>query len=75
VAELTRGGASKLIVDIRRASGGSIDGGIALARLFVGNGTITSKETKGDQRQAITASAGDGSITLPTTLLIDTGTS
>jgi carboxyl-terminal processing protease len=75
VAELTRSGASKLIVDVRRASGGSIDGGIALARLFVGNGTITSKETKGNQRQAITASAGDGSITLPTTLLIDTGTS
>src|SRR6185369_9052684 len=38
VAELTRGGATSLIVDVRRTSGGSLDGGIAVARLFVSSG-------------------------------------
>ena len=75
VAELTRGGATTLIVDVRRASGGSLDGGLALARLFVGKGTLASRETRGAEPVAIAASAGDGSITLPTTVLIDNGTS
>lgn len=75
VAELTKGGATSLLVDIRRASGGSIDNGIALARLFVKQGTITAKEAKGGQKETVTAAAGDGSITTPTTILIDTGTS
>jgi carboxyl-terminal processing protease len=75
VAELSRAGATQLVVDVRRTSGGTIDGGIALAKLFVAHGTITSKETKDNQRQAITATTGDGSITLPTTLLTSIGTS
>lgn len=75
VADLVKGGASKLIVDVRRTSGGSLDGGIALARLFVPSGTLASKESKGSDKQAISAASGDGSITLPTTLLVDTGTS
>jgi carboxyl-terminal processing protease len=75
IAELVKGGASKLIVDVRRASGGSLDGGIALARLFVANGTLTVRETRGADKLPIAAGAGDGAVTLPTTLLIDTGTS
>ncbi len=75
IADLVKGGASKLIVDIRRASGGSLDGGIALARLFVGTGTLTVRETRGADKVTMTAASGDGSVTLPTTLLIDTGTS
>lgn len=74
-AELTKSGATSLLVDIRRVSGGSLDGGVALARLFVKQGTLTSRETKGGLKEAITAAAGDGSITAPTTILIDTGTS
>src|SRR5262249_61589175 len=75
IAELVKGGASKLIVDVRRASGGSLDGGISLAKLFVPSGTLTVKETRGADKETITAGAGDGTVTLPTTLLIDTGTS
>jgi carboxyl-terminal processing protease len=75
IADLMKGGATKLIVDVRRASGGSLDGGIALAKLFVPTGTLTIKEARGADKETIAAGNGDGSVNLPTTLLIDTGTS
>jgi carboxyl-terminal processing protease len=75
VADLTKAGASALIVDVRRTSGGAPDGGLALARLFVGSGTLAMKDTKGIGRETIAARVGDGSIALPTDVLIDTGTS
>ena len=75
VAELTREGASTLIVDLRGNSGGAIDGGLALARLFVKEGTLALRETKDGGRETITAEAGDGSVSLPTILLVNAGTS
>jgi len=75
VADLTKNGASKLIVDVRRTSGGSLDAGIALARLFVAKGTLAMRESRGAERQTIATGPADGSVTLPTQLLIDTGTS
>jgi carboxyl-terminal processing protease len=75
IADLVKGGASKLIVDVRHASGGSLDGGIALAKLFIPAGTLTIKETRGADKETIAAASGDGSVNLPTTVLIDTGTS
>jgi len=75
VAELTKGGAGKLVIDIRRTTSGSFDEGLALARLFVGKGTLAVRETKGGPRETITAGSNDGSIAAPAVLLIDTGTS
>lgn len=75
VAELTKGGAGKLVIDIRRTTSGSFDEGLALARLFVGKGTLAVRETKGGPRETITAGSNDGSIAAPAILLIDTGTS
>jgi carboxyl-terminal processing protease len=75
IADLTKSGATSLIVDVRRASGGSLDGGLALARLFVGTGTLAQRETKGLERESIAARSGDGAVALPMLLLIDTGTS
>ena len=75
VAELTKGGASKLVVDVRRTSNGTLDEGLAIARLFVGNGTLAIREAKSGTRDSIAAAPGDGSITLPTVVLVDTGTS
>jgi carboxyl-terminal processing protease len=75
VADLTKNGASRLIVDVRRTSGGPLDTGIALARLFVAKGTLALRESRGTERQTIATGPGDGSITLPTQLLVDTGTS
>ncbi len=75
IGELVKGGASRLIVDVRRASGGSLDAGLSLARLFIGSGTLTVRETRGQDKVTVAAGPGDGTVTLPTTLLIDTGTS
>lgn len=75
IAELTKGGARHLIVDVRRTSGGSLDAGLALARLFVVNGTLAVRETKGQAKDTIAARQGDGTVALPTTVLIDNGTS
>jgi len=75
VAELTKGGAGKIVIDIRRTTSGTYDEGLTLARLFVGKGTLAMRETKGGPRETIAAGSGDGSIATPTALLIDTGTS
>lgn len=75
VAELVKGGATRLLVDIRRASGGSNEAGIAVARLFVGTGTLAKREARGSDPTNIDAAAGDGSVTLPLTILADNGTS
>jgi carboxyl-terminal processing protease len=75
VADLAKGGASTLIVDVRRTSGGSLDGGLALARLFVRGAALAIRETRSTGRETVSAGPNDGSIALPLTLLIDTGTS
>jgi carboxyl-terminal processing protease len=75
VSDLTKGGATKLIVDVRRTSGGALDDGLSIARLFVAKGTLTTREGKGGDRQTISAASGDGAVTMPASLLIDTGTS
>jgi carboxyl-terminal processing protease len=75
VADLQKNGAAKLIVDVRRVSNGAIDDGIAIARLFVAKGTLAMRESKGAARETIAAASGDGAVTLPAVVLIDTGTS
>jgi len=74
IANLQKAGATKLIVDVRRTSGTPLESGLAIARLFVASGTLAQRETKGAEKETISASAGDGAITAPTSLLIDTGT-
>jgi carboxyl-terminal processing protease len=76
IADLSKAGASQFIVDVRRTAGGTMDSGIELARLFIAKGaTIAMRESKGAERETIAAVEGDGAITQPTILLIDTGTS
>ncbi len=75
LAELTKSGASQLIIDVRRTSGGPLETGIELARLFVPNGTLAMRESKGAEREMIAAAEGDGRISMPTSVLVDTGTS
>jgi carboxyl-terminal processing protease len=75
IADLQKNGASQLVVDVRRASGGSLDTGIGVARLFVSKGTLAIRESRTGERETIAAAAGDGTVTLPATVLIDAGTS
>ena len=75
IADLTKHGATSLIVDVRRTSGGSLDAGIAMARLFVPSGTLAVRDTKGAPQETIAARPGDGTVTLPVTILVDSGTS
>jgi carboxyl-terminal processing protease len=74
-ADAAKNGATKLIVDVRRVSNGSPEDGLAVARLFVAKGTLAMRETKNGPRETIASGPGDGSITLPAVVLIDTGTS
>jgi carboxyl-terminal processing protease len=73
-ADLAKAGAAKFVIDVRRVSNGTPDDGIAIARLFVGKGTLAIRESKNGPKETIAAAAGDGSISQPTTVLIDTGT-
>lgn len=76
VADVTKAGAAKLIVDVRRTSTGTYDQGIALARLFVAKGTLAMRDSKGaPTRETIVSNPGDGAITAPVILLVDAGTS
>jgi carboxyl-terminal processing protease len=43
VADLSRGGAKSLIIDVRHTAEGPLDNGVAAARLFVKSGTLSMK--------------------------------
>jgi carboxyl-terminal processing protease len=75
IQDLTKAGAQKLMIDLRRTSGGLPEHGVDLARLFVSGGTLAMRETRDGPKETITASSGDGAITAPVVILIDAGTS
>jgi carboxyl-terminal processing protease len=72
--ELSRGGATELIIDLRGTAQGNVDAAIAAARLFVAQGTLVLLEGRDEARQTVAATKGDGAITLPVTLLVNGGT-
>ena len=71
---LAKSGASKYLIDLRSTARGDVDDGIAAARLFVRNGTLGVRLTRGDQKEVITAQSTDGAIVAPVVLLVDQGT-
>jgi carboxyl-terminal processing protease len=73
--DLVKSGASTIVVDVRRTSGGSPENGLALARVFVGQGTLAMREARGSARETIAARTADGAISQPVIILIDNGTS
>jgi carboxyl-terminal processing protease len=75
IASLSKMGASKFVLDLRRTSTGSLDTGIALARLFVQSGTLAMREGRNAPREVIAAGSDEGAITQPTIMLVDNGTS
>jgi carboxyl-terminal processing protease len=75
IADLSKSGATSLIIDLRRTAEGPVENGIAAARLFVKSGTL-AQESGRDVKAAtkIAAKAGDGAIDSPVSLLVTTGT-
>src|SRR5688572_26655299 len=71
---LAKTGAARYIIDLRGTSRGDLDDGVAAARLFVKDGPIAVRLTKGDMREPIIGQAGDGAVTAPVVLMIDVGT-
>jgi carboxyl-terminal processing protease len=75
IATVTKAGATRLIVDIRKTASGTYDQGIALARLFVANGTLAQRDVKGAAaKDMILSNTGDGAVSLPLVVLVDSGT-
>ena len=74
VAQLERDGARSLVIDVRGAARGPLEAGIAAARLFVPTGTLALLDTRNESRRTVTASPGDGAVTLPLAVLTDFGT-
>jgi carboxyl-terminal processing protease len=76
VGELTKTGAKALVIDLRRTAEGPLENGHAAARAFVKSGTLGIKAGReaGTPRETIEARPGDGTIDLPVSLLVTTGT-
>jgi carboxyl-terminal processing protease len=75
VAQLTKGGATRLVLDLRGTAFGDVETGLAAARLFVPTGTLAYRHERGKAKEPVSAAQGDGSITMPVALLTDNGTS
>lgn len=73
VDALAKTGATRYIIDLRGATRGDLDDGLAAARLFVKSGTLVIRESKAN-KETVTAQAGDGAITAPVVLLVDQST-
>jgi len=67
-------GASSAVIDLRGTADGTPEEGIAAARHFVKTGTLATRAGRGPERTTITASAGDGAVTMPLVLLVSNGT-
>jgi carboxyl-terminal processing protease len=75
IASLAKGGVTRLIVDIRNTAAGDMTDGVAAARLFVNAGALAIRESRSGGQVKIAAEKGDGTVSLPVTLLVDSGTS
>ena len=74
VQSLTRGGAVRLIIDLRGTTQGDLDFGFDAARLFVPTGVLGYRQARGQEKQTVSAAAGDGALSLPVAILADNGT-
>ena len=75
VATLTRGGAGRLVIDLRGTATGDLDFGYDAAKLFVPSGVLGYRQSRGQDKQPVSAAPGDGALTLPVAVLTDNGTS
>jgi len=73
--DLISKGAQKIVLDLRGAANGKIQEGVAVANLFVGNGTLARILGKGDKEtETFTADPGKVVFNGPLTVVIDRST-
>ena len=72
---LAKQGGTRLVIDLRQTAEGPLDAGIDLARRFVSSGTLAIRAARNGAREEIKAATGDGALTMPVVLLINSGTS
>lgn len=73
--DLIKQGAQKIVLDLRNVAGGSFEDGVAVANLFIKEGTLAQKV--GREGKMLKQSAAESSKSLfngPVAVLIDTGT-
>ncbi len=75
VTSLGKAGAKNLIIDVRGTAFGDVDSGLAASRLFVKSGVLAYRQDRGREKEAMSAAAGDGTITMTAAVLTDNGTS
>lgn len=78
VAELSKAGATRLVIDLRGTSEGALDHGFSAASLFVPAGaTMAKKAGREGESTDVTAPTpkADGAIALPAVVLVNAGTS
>jgi carboxyl-terminal processing protease len=74
---LAKTGAVQYVIDLRGTVAGDLDHGVATARLFLKNVTLTVKQTKPGKdavKETVAAGATDGAIVAPVILLVSQGT-
>jgi len=75
IDELARGGAARLVIDVRRTAEGPFESGLDAARLFVTSGTLAIRASRDGAQEIIVAKKGDGAVSAPVTVLTSQGTS
>jgi carboxyl-terminal processing protease len=73
VDTLAKTGAMRYVIDLRGATRGDLDDGLAAARLFVKSGTLAVRETR-TNKETVSAQPGDGVVAAPVVLLVDQST-
>jgi carboxyl-terminal processing protease len=74
IKAVQKGGAKKLILDLRDCAEGDESEGIATANLFLNHGTITYLQGQKYPREAFNAEASKAITTLPLVVLVNKGT-
>lgn len=75
IASLSKAGATRLVIDLRGTAFGDVELGPGAAKLFVKSGVLVYRQDRGKEKEAVSASASDGAVTLPVAVLTDNGTS
>jgi carboxyl-terminal processing protease len=74
IKDLQKGGAKKLILDLRNCAEGDKAEGIATANLFLNHGTITYLQGQTVPREAFNADPSKAITSLPVVVLVNKGT-